>query len=316
MRGEITMSNYRAGDIIRLTRIASGMSQETLSEGICSVQTLHRIENGKTRVKKELYQLLMTKMERIPQKNYAVCVGKDMELLEERMLFEKAMNSFDFNQAEKYLMIMKEKADDNKITRQYLLKAEALVKHYKHDINEEQLIEKLEQSIAITLPDYKRCLEQKYPFTEQEIMNLMSMANAYFGMDKYDKAIGMYDKLLECLNMDYIVGKQVEHMQMIIMKNKAMLYVNIKQYEKALLLQKEASEIARRNNDGKALSVIIADMSWCILRQIQNGERSVKDMNIAEKYLRQGYYIAAARGDDIMKQSFKNGYKKDFKRNN
>ena len=41
------MANYRAGDVIRLTRQAVGMTQEMLCENICSVETLSRIENGK-----------------------------------------------------------------------------------------------------------------------------------------------------------------------------------------------------------------------------------------------------------------------------
>ena len=33
------MANYRANDVIRLTRKAVGLSQEAISEGICSVET-------------------------------------------------------------------------------------------------------------------------------------------------------------------------------------------------------------------------------------------------------------------------------------
>ena len=60
------MSNYRAGDVIRMTREYIGISREELSDGICSPQTLYRLECGKTRVKKELYAKLMAKMERVP----------------------------------------------------------------------------------------------------------------------------------------------------------------------------------------------------------------------------------------------------------
>lgn len=83
------MSNYRAGDIIRMTREFVGMSREKLSDEICSVQTLYRIESGKTRVKRELYARLMAKMERVPEKSYAICVGKNLELLEERKLLSR-----------------------------------------------------------------------------------------------------------------------------------------------------------------------------------------------------------------------------------
>ena len=45
------MSNYRAGDVIRMTREYIGISREELSDGICSPQTLYRLECGKTREK-------------------------------------------------------------------------------------------------------------------------------------------------------------------------------------------------------------------------------------------------------------------------
>lgn len=80
------MANYRAGDVIRLTRQAVGMTQEMLCENICSVETLSRIENGKHKVKRDTYRRLMERMERIPEKNYAICTGKYMELLEEKLI--------------------------------------------------------------------------------------------------------------------------------------------------------------------------------------------------------------------------------------
>lgn len=81
-------ANYRAGDIIRLMRNASGLTQEQLSERVCSVETLSRIENGKHSVKKNTYAQLMAKMERDTRKNYALCTSADMELLEERIWVE------------------------------------------------------------------------------------------------------------------------------------------------------------------------------------------------------------------------------------
>ena len=70
------MANYNAGDVIRLMRNAAGMSQEELSDGICSVETLSRIENGKHKIKQSTYAALMEKMERDTRKNYALCAEK------------------------------------------------------------------------------------------------------------------------------------------------------------------------------------------------------------------------------------------------
>lgn len=306
------MSNYRAGDVLRLTRIAKKISQEELSEGICSVQTLHRIERGKTRVKKDLYYCLMSKMERVPEKSYAVCVGKDMELLEERIFYEEAMRHYDYKEAEKYLCAIKEKADDNVITKQYLMKAEALMDYYNHKIDAIQMRKNLEQAIKLTLPRYENYIQKEYPFTEQEIMNLMSIANAYCLVKNYEKAIKIYCKLIKTLNMDYIEGLYVIHMKSIIMRNLAITYAEIGDYEKSLVLNGECIEIAKKIDDGKSLSILYADMAWSILRQIEQKERTEKDRAIAQKFLRQSYIIAAARKDKIISDISKMAYQKEF----
>lgn len=309
------MSNYRTGDVIRMTREYLGISREELSDGICSPQTLYRLEYGKTRVKKELYAELMAKMERVPEKNYAVCVGKNMELLEERELLEKAMQDYDYEKADQYLKKLKEKADGNMITEQYVLKAEALLDYYCKRSDGETTVKRLEEAIRITLPDYEECLNKKFPFTEQEIMNLMSLANAYYHLDKYERAISIYEKLLECLNMDYIFGEYVEHMQMIIIRNLSAAYMENGRYEEAISLNDECLKFAKRNNDGKEFHVALSDKAYIILKQIENGERNSSDICLAKKYLRQSYYLATARKDKRMSEFLKKIYMDKFNEN-
>lgn len=310
------MSNYRAGDIIRMTREYIGMSREELSEGICSPQTLYRLENGITRIKKDLYARLMAKMERIPEKNYAVCVGKDMELLEERELLEKAMRDYDYEKADKYLKKLKEKADKNLITRQYVMKAEALLDYYCKRIDEEILIKRLEDSIGLTVTDYHQCLEKDFPFTEQEIMNIFSIANAYFHMKNYEKAIFMYKKLLGRLDRGYIMGEYVEHMRMIIMRNLSLAYLSTEKYHEALKLNEKCLEIAKYKNKGKDFHVILSDRACIVLMQIEKGERDKKDIGLAKEYLRQSYYLAAARRDKNAVDVYRKAYEEEIGKSN
>ena len=66
------MANYRANDVIRLTRKAVGLSQEAISEGICSVETFSRIERGKTKIKGDTYKKIMERLERNTDK-FLIC---------------------------------------------------------------------------------------------------------------------------------------------------------------------------------------------------------------------------------------------------
>lgn len=305
------MSNYRTGDVIRMTREYLGISREELSDGICSPQTLYRLEYGKTRVKKELYAELMAKMERVPEKNYAVCVGKNMELLEERELLEKAMQDYDYEKADQYLKRLKEKADGNMITEQYVLKAEALLDYYCKRSDGETTVKRLEEAIRITLPDYEECLNKKFPFTEQEIMNLMSLANAYAHINKYEKAILIYQKLLDCLNMEYIFGEYVDHMKMIITRNLSLTYFKIEKRVEALKLNKKCLEIAKYKNKGINVHILLSDRAAIVLEQIEKGERDRKDICLVKKYLRQSYYLAAARGDEKSAEIYRKAYEQN-----
>ena len=53
------MSVQNAGTIIREARLKAGLSQEKLSEGICSTLSLSRIENGTAGVSPSTFQALM-----------------------------------------------------------------------------------------------------------------------------------------------------------------------------------------------------------------------------------------------------------------
>ena len=307
------MSNYRAGDVIRMTRTACGISQEELSFGICSVQTLHRIENGKTRVKKKLYYRLMEKMERVPEKSYAVCVGKDMELLEERTALEDALNKMEYDKAAELIKIIRDKADDNLITEQYVRKAEALIAYDCKTIDAKMLIERLEETIGLTVPNYKDCLGKKYPFTAQELFCLQNIANACHRQDKYKEAIKLYEKVLECLDMEYIFGGNTEHLRIITIRSLSRTYGSMKDYKKANELSKIALEMALEENEGIVAEEILTDMVWNVLRQIECREREEGDKTIAKKILRQAYFIAFGRGDERISKICENVYKSEFK---
>lgn len=97
------MSNYNVGDIIRLTRQSVEMSQEELSDGICSVQTLSRIENGKVNVKKETYRKLMERMNRNGLKNYSILALEEFDSLEMMRKINNLMFRREFAEAEIHL---------------------------------------------------------------------------------------------------------------------------------------------------------------------------------------------------------------------
>ena len=164
------MANYRVRDVIRLTRKAAGITQEQLSDGICSVETLSRIENGKHAVKRETYSQLMARMGRNTSRCYALCMSKDMELLEERIWLEDALAKFDYREADRYLSILKRKIADTPMNQQYIARIEGLLDYRNKRIDAEEWIKREENAIRLTVPEYEKYLfiekkEDAFPFT-------------------------------------------------------------------------------------------------------------------------------------------------------
>lgn len=139
------MANYRANDVIRLTRKAVGLSQEAISEGICSVETFSRIERGKTKIKGDTYKKIMERLERNTDKFYAVCSGEDVDLLDDVAAIENAIAKFDYQLADSILGNVRENIGDTPENKHGLEKTHDRLRvsdhfHFKEEI---ELIENI-----------------------------------------------------------------------------------------------------------------------------------------------------------------------------
>ena len=306
------MANYRAGDVIRLTRQAVGMTQETLCENICSVETLSRIENGKHKVKRETYRRLMERMERIPEKNYAICTGKHMELLEEKVDFEDAYRKYDYEKAEICLQRLKQKIGNGVLNEQYIAKAEAVVCYDKRHIDADQMISRLEEAIRMTLPEYEQYLDKEYPYTEQEVLALMNLAGAYRLKKRYEDGIRIYRALLKSLHLGYMTERDSVILEIKVMRNMALVFGEMDRYEESNALLEKVIRLSKEMDYGQILSTALSQITWNMMRQIENGERDMSDIVRVKAYTRQAYYIAAARDDYIHAVKIREYYENKF----
>jgi transcriptional regulator with XRE-family HTH domain len=307
------MANYRVGDVIRLTRKAAGITQEQLSDGICSVETLSRIENGKHAVKRETYSQLMAKMGRDTSRCYALCMSKDMELLEERIWLEDALSKFDYREADRYLSILKRKIADTPMNQQYIARIEGLLDYRNKRIDAEEWIKREENAIRITVPEYEKYLfiekkEDAFPFTELEILTLMSLANAYSVNEQPDIAIRIYDALLLGLEEEYMDFISVRKLRMVINFNYIRSLEQQDKYQEALDKGKKLLENAIKFDYGRMIPMALVAIVWDMNKIIEKDNNANEILEIKRK-LRQAYYIAAARNDNYNVNIIKNYYR-------
>ena len=306
------MANYRVGDIIRLTRIASGLTQEQLSENICSVETMSRIENGKHGVKKDIYQKLMEKMNRNPERSYAICVDKDMQIIEERAAFEEAMTRHDFERADEYMTLLKEKAGESILTKNYVRRESAFLDFYQNRITSTELVEILEELAEETVPDYRRYMEEKiiFPFTEQEIILFKRLAVAYGRNGANELAIEICEMLLRSLRSEYMV--EWKENEITVLGNIARFYTRLGNYKLANEINAVVFKQAKKFDKGVLIEEVIFDEAWEILRQIKANEEKKERIEECKKMMQKAYYISLSRNDYANMKIFSEYYATQF----
>lgn len=219
------MANYRANDVIRLTRKAVGLSQEAISEGICSVETFSRIERGKTKIKGDTYKKIMERLERNTDKFYAVCSGEDVDLLDDVAAIENAIAKFDYQLADSILGNVRENIGDTPENKQYVEGIKAIIDHGNGKISAETEKLYLEHALMLTVPDYKIFLHKScaevYPYTEHEIIILMNIAACNARTGNPEGEIQIYNMLLKCFQNGYISGEKCIQLKITILRNLA-----------------------------------------------------------------------------------------------
>ena len=292
------MGYYRAGDIIKKTREALGMTQEELSDGICAVENLSRMENNHTKIKLETYRRLMRKMERMPEKVFAVGIGANMEILEEQYLLERYHAKHEYETAMKYIEQLEEKIGKDVINQQYLRRMKALCRYRLKHIDATTVVEELEVALSLTLKDYESALKKRMPLTEQEMLLCMNIASMTYEKGNVQRGFWLLD----------LVKEYVDRLPMDKVRMQAAVYgiygrkLSLeKEYKKAREYLERALEFAIERNDGVLIITCWDNLLWLDRRCGCNEEDNI------QKFL-QLYYFAAARNDKQLMALIRKGY--------
>lgn len=308
------MANYKVGDIIRLSRNFIGMSQEELAfQAGLATETISRIESGKHKISTETYKKIMSVLNRFPERSFAICSRSDMEIIEEKKLLEEAEVKYELDDAEYYLSHIKEQIGDNEIDRQYVRRIEAIL-NYCDKKDTKAFIEDVKQTLCITIKDWKYEIYKgkKYPYTEQELLILMNLADAYGKDVQCEKSEEISEMILEYLDEGYISSGEIENFKLTVKRNLTITYQKMGRYEESLKLLQQILNEAIALNYGSKITVTLFDIAWNMakLNEIHENERFSSE-SIKEK-LTQAYYVARARNDNYIKNLAGDFYKELF----
>jgi len=296
------MGKYRLGDIICMTRKSLSITQEKLSEGICSVETLSRVENGKQNPSRDTYELLMERMGRSRERSYSMMSISDYDILEKMKLFEDHINLYEYNRAEKILDEIKKTLINTNLNKQYLLKSETIINYRLNRITAEEFLERLEKAILLTIPQYGKISLAGWPLNFHEVGLMLNISSAYAQNKNYIKAIDILEDANSVMKQSYMDEQQRALLQATISNNLSKWYGLIGEYEKAIEVAKEGIMVCKRHRLGHVLPNLIYNLVWNKEQLIDKGVLPPERKKECISYLKQTYYLACAMQQPFIEQ--------------
>ncbi|MBO6219846.1 MAG: helix-turn-helix transcriptional regulator [Treponema sp.] len=282
------MPQYSVGQAIKCCRERKNISQPILCDGICSVGTLSRIENGQQNPSANVMEALLERLG-LPIGLYNVPVT---EVRFQRAVLEQKITHILAGLGKDISALLNEYANlpepMDKFEQQFHLQMTGIQNYLKHSAPEEILPYYI-QALKITFPEYdlEKLPKEKY-FTSFELIILNNIALEEHRLGKKDEA----EKILLFLKEYYESGKiddaSMEKEYPIVLANLSNWMEATGRFEEEYEISKTGLEFCIRRGKLSVLEVMAFNIGYSL---IQLGR---KDEGI--KYIDQAFSLMELKG--------------------
>lgn len=284
------MEVYNMGEVIQKRRKSLGITQEQLSEGICSVQTLSRVENGRNRISWEKFKKLMERLG-MPSEKYSLVIEvDDIESIEfEKEIFQ-LINKQEYENAYILFHKLEKKLDKNeKINQQYLLGIGTILNYQLKKISLQEKMNQLEDAIQITIPCYRCKVLKNGIYTRIEIIILYNIALC-FQEENEKKGIRLLKELEEYLEEISINSREYKKLKVAILYNLSYLLRRNGNYEESKKVGNMGINEGISSTQGNILLLELYNQLYILSSEIKNGD--VEKVEEYKELFFQIYYLS------------------------
>lgn len=300
------MGMYLMSEVIRRTRENRGISQQELCDGICSLQTLNRIEAGHQTPSRNNFKALMERMGKNGDR-YQLCLHGDMETLIEWEKFNLLLANREFEVLDEELQKIEKGIDvEDVVNRQFLLRIRAIADYKMGRIDVLQERELLEKALKLTVPEYRDCQLPIGIYSRNEIFIFCNIASTYNESNDIDTAIMMLEQLKKYFQNTSIDLDERSITEVFAMQNLARYYGIKGDAEKAYQIEKDLMKMCLLTGKGGLLTNILYNLAF-------EEEVLEKDTIRSQMHFMQAYYIAEIFNNKKMMSHIKNHIKETSK---
>lgn len=238
LQGSEQKEYMASNECLRQLRKSQDMSQERLSEGICTWETLSRIENGVRKPNRNKLHMLLEKLGSDRRTYYGYVDSQDFSVYE---MVRKSRNDWARGAYEDSIALLRqiETCIDMNIpqNKQYIGSMLLLKEFRFRQISDEEMVAEFERLLRYTMKNYCGTV-YRTPFRgEADIINIIALCKRRMG--RYEEAAALYEQVFQW----YRSGLVQERHHLIPLMS---LYTNYVALLSKLERNETASEVALR----------------------------------------------------------------------
>lgn len=299
------MSFFQLGSIIRNRREELGYSQEDLADGICSVPTLSRIENGERMPTKNHYEMLMQRLGYSAMSLDFFTDKKDFLIHELKFKIRHAYMENDFNRCKKLLQELCSFLDErNTIDEQFVCLYDTLLNQNSLPVTEK--LDKLETALRLTCHRYGSNFVPKI-LSYEEIILLNNIAVCYDALGQRDRTIELLYAVKNYYERQVSSSEEALRTQPMILYNLSKALGQEARFDECIAVCNQGISLARRTYRYAHYEKMLYNHAWAHLRRNQSGDRAV-----AKQSIKQAYGYAYSLGDQRIMKVLRSFFEETF----
>lgn len=281
-----SLSIYNIGQLIKSRRTMLGITRKDLAEGVCTLKTLERIENGKNNPQKAVFNGLLSKLGINADYRRAELLSNDHRLIDKYNEYKRKCNEGDYASADEIVEYLKHKVNKRyPENTQILIRMINLSMLREKDITVERFVKNLKTALKLTKIDVDELPEIQGYLSRFEISCLYNIATKVWKKD-----FVLVDKII---NWVVNQGNNKNHIQFVlyelIMSWYGNILGNVGEYHLSNIIEKELVIDALKIRRNVALAKSIYVLTWN--KAQENNNTNINNDCLYRYYLEQSYYL-------------------------
>lgn len=281
-------------EVIQRGRKTKGLTQEKLSEDICTPENLSAIESGKRVPSIKNYDKFMEKLGIDKDYYNSFISAEQFEIHELRRECSRLIHHKKYNEAEKILEKIAARIDSTiPVNKQYILFNKVLLLQEQGKIKEEEALKEAIKALELTFEYNDGNFKTDALLSQKEVKIINYIGTLYKKMNQTQKTIAIYKKVVESYESSKVSAKCHYTGSSLILANLSLILEESNQLTESMEMAKLGITQVLHCGRGSLLSNFLSNMACCL--------EKMDNKKACEKYLQQAFYIS-----DMMKNEFLN----------